>query len=1563
MSYGPESDKQIKNKKISNLQFQSSWIHASAGMTKGVENRVEKVPTGVQKSGMTILRYRNKILNSSRPICPNYVFLVALFLLHLFSSLSAQNENIKFDQIAIEQGLSQNSVFSIIQDRKGFLWFGTEDGFNMYDGYQFKVHKMDLKDPNSLSGNWVIAAYEDSKGVLWIGTESAGLNKFDQSKGIFTRYMKIPNDKNSLSDNRITSICADAAGHLWVGTKGGGVNKYDPEKNTFIHFKNDEENPNSLSHNIVNAVIYDPSGHLWFGTADGLNKYDPAAGVFTRYFSDPKIPGSLSANNIRTLYLDQRGDLWIGTDGGGLNRLDKENGIFHHYKNRPNDPASISGDVVNVIYEDNSGNFWVGTDGNGLNSYDKTNNVFTAYQHNISDPSSLVNNRVYSISEDRSGVLWIGTRGGGLSKLDLQKKKFIHHHRQPGQSNTLSNNIIWTFYEDNSGALWIGSLGGLDRFDRKTNRWTNYRHRPDNPNSLSHNYVRSIREDKLGDLWIGTDGGGVNRFNLKSGQFTSYAHNPDDPSSLSHNTIRPILVDRSGTIWIGTLGGGLNEYDRKTNRFKRYLHDPGDPNSLSYNYIYSLFEDRSGRLWIGTDGGGLNYFDREKNVFVAYKHDPEDPTSISNNHIYSVHEDAEGILWMGTRGGGLNRFDREKQQFSHYTVKDGLPNATIYAVLADDDGNLWLSTNNGLSKFNLQQETFKNYDISDGLQNNEFNGGAYYKGKDGKLYFGGIEGFNEFLPAEIQDNPIVPPVVITDFKIANKSVPIGGKIEERLILSKSITETEVITLSHKDEVFSFEFAALNYVSPEKNQYAYMLEGMDENWIELGTRRFVPYNRLPPGEYVFRVKASNSDGVWNEEGTSIFLNVTPPFWQTWWFRIILIVFVLLSVYIIYRIRVRSIEERSRELEENVKKRTKQATLLYEAGQRLSSELELDSLLSEIVNTVCDNFNYYGVMLFLPDKSGKELTLRSIAGGHRHIFPDGLTLKVGEGMIGKVASTKKFQICEDVSKDPDYIRQADEVTQSELSVPILSGDKLIGVLDIQSDKLNTFEKSDIAAVETLSTQIATAIDNARLYDRAQKEIADRKKAEKELLIAKRETDDILQNVKDGLFLLDREFIIESQYSAALEDILSTKTLVKISFIDFLKDKIDKETLESLDNYLTILYDKEIDEETLSDLNPLSPIEINFETNDPNKYVSKFLDFDFRRISENGKTLRIIATVNDITEKIHLEMDLEESREENKRKMDLLLSILNVEPVMLKEFLKSTQDEIDQVNGQLQGIEQKDRIGQKLEDVYRSIHTIKGNASLLELNIFAEKAHQVEDKIAELKEKKQIQFRDIRDLLSEIEMVQSIHSEMKGLIDQIGKIHDQFRPKQSHEHNMLVKSLNKLVQNLGDEYDKKINLITSDYKNEIVPFKQRLVIRDVLVQLIRNSVYHGIETLEERRKLGKSDEGNISIRNFETEGKFTIQFRDDGRGLPLEQLRQKAKESGKWQPADIDQWDDKKIAETIFQIGISTSEKADMAAGRGVGMDIIRKKVESQGGTINIDFREDRYCEFNIEIPKAS
>jgi len=1492
----------------------------------------------------------------------NSISIFFMLIFHLFSSGFAQNGNIKFSQISLKQGLSQNSIFSIIQDHNGFLWFATEDGLNMYDGYSFKVYKNDLKNSTSISENWITVLCQDRNGTFWVGTESNGLNKFNQNTAKFSRYLHDPNDINSLSSNRILSICEDPSGNLWIGTNGGGVNKYNTVEDTFIHFKNDLDNSNSLSSDVVNTVLYDDSGYLWFGTLNGLNKFDPEAEIFTRYFSDPSVSGSISFNNINILYRDNSGNLWIGTEGGGLNRFDKKSGSFHQYKHKSGDDTSLSSNLVRAIFEDKSGLLWIGTDGGGLNRYNKELDTFTWYKNNISDPVSLANDRVYSILEDQSGVLWVGTRGGGLSKVDLQKKNFIHRRSEPSKSNTLSNNHIWTFCEDNNGNLWIGSLSGMDHYDTKKERYTNYHHIPDDPLSLSHNYIRCIRQDSLGYLWIGTDGSGVDKFDPRSGKFTHYPHKPDDTASLSHNTVRPILVDHNNDVWIGTLGGGLNRYDRKTNRFFRYIQDPEDPNSISHNDVYCIYEDQSGTIWIGTFGGGLNKYDREKDNFIYYMHNAEDSTSISSNHVNSIYEDSDDIMWLGTRGGGINRFDRKNKVFSHYTVKDGLPNETVYGILGDDDGYLWLSTNNGLSKFNPKNLEFKNYDISDGLQNNEFNGGAYFRAKNGKMYFGGIEGFNEFFPDEIRDNPIVPPVVITDFKILNKSVTPGTHIDNRIILIKSITETESITLSYKEEVFSFEFAALNYVSPEKNEYAYMLEGMDEDWIELGTRRFVPYNRLPPGEYVFRVKASNSDGVWNNDGIAVQINITPPFWQTWWFRLFLIFFIVLLVYVIYRSRIRSIERRSLELEENVQRRTKQATLLYNAGQRLSSELELDSLLSEIVNTICHIYNYYGVMLLLPDKSGKKLILSSITGGHRHFYSNDFSVKVGEGMIGKAASNKKSQVSGDVSKDPNYIRRADEATQSELSVPILNGEKLIGVLDIQSDRLNTFKKSDIATLETLSTHIATAIDNAHLYNRAQNEITDRKRAENELLKAKRETDDILHNVKDGLFLLDRKIIIESQYSAALEDILSTKALAKKSFLEYMENKIDNETLESLDNYLTILFDQNIDEETLSDLNPLSQIEINFETDELDKFSSKFLTFDFRRITEDDKIIRIIATVNDITEKIHLEKDLEESREESKRKMDLLLSILNIEPVMLKEFVKSTEEEIENVDSILQRLAPKEQIIEKLENISRSFHTIKGNASLLELNIFAEKSHQVEDKIKELKEKKQLRLKDIKELLSEVEGVQSVHSEVKELIDQIGKIHDQFRPKQPQEHKMLIKSLNKLVTNLGDEYDKKIKLNTDDYKNEIVPFKQRLIIRDVLVQLIRNSAYHGIETVEERQKQGKPEEGIIEIKNFEHDGKFIIQFRDDGRGLQLDQLKQKAREIGKWKQPEIDKWDDKKISEIIFQIGMTTSEKANIAAGRGVGMDIIRKKVEDQGGRILIDFEEGQYCEFTLEIPKV-
>jgi ligand-binding sensor domain-containing protein/two-component sensor histidine kinase len=874
-------------------------------------------------------------LHASQPPKSFWVKIIALSLLILMflaPHVYAQKHRIKFKHITIEQGLSHNNVYAILQDSKGIMWFGTYVGLGKYDGYKFTVYKHDPDDPTSLSHNAIVSLYEDRKGVLWIGTAGGGLNRFDRETGQFIRYQHDPDDPQSLSNNRIFAICEDHAGELWIGTDVNGLNRFDRETGQFVHYQNDPDDPQSLSHNLVYAICEGRAGELWIGTyGGGLNRFDRETGQFLRYQHDPDDPQSLSHNNIRRIFEDRTGELWIGTHGGGLNRLDRETGQFLRYQHDPDDPQSLSHNQIEAMYEDHSGKLWIGTAGGGLNRFDRNTKQFVRYQHDPADRHSLNDNRIRSMYRDRSGVLWIGTKTGGLNTFDRIAEQFLHYQRDPIDLQSLSHDVVYALHEDQTGALWIGTRGGgLNRFDRETKQFIHDYHNPADPSSLSHDDIRSIYEDRRGELWIGTADGGLNRFDRETGQFLHYQHDPDDPQSLSHNRVDAICEDRAGELWIGTYGG-LNHFDRDTEQFIRYQHDPNDPQSLSHDNVTTIYKDQAGGLWIGTRGGGLNHFDRETEQFHYYQNDPDDSQSLSNNNILSIYEDQSGVLWIGTRGGGLNKFDRTNETFTHYREKEGLPNDVVYGILEDKQGNLWLSTNVGLSKFNPRTETFKNYDVSDGLQGNEFNTGAYCKGRDGMMFFGGFNGFNAFYPENITDNPYIPPVVITDFQLFNKPVSTG----EDSPLQKSISETEALTLSYEDFIFSFEFAALSYIAPEKNRYAYMMEGFEEDWNYVDSRRrFVTYTNLEPGRYVFRVKASNNDGVWNDTGTSIAIFITPPFWKTWWFRILAVLCLVGAAFVMHKMRMKYIESQKKRLEIQVAERTQE--LQQEITEREQAE---------------------------------------------------------------------------------------------------------------------------------------------------------------------------------------------------------------------------------------------------------------------------------------------------------------------------------------------------------------------------------------------------------------------------------------------------------------------------------------------------------------------------------------------------------------------------------------------------------------------------------------------------
>jgi signal transduction histidine kinase/DNA-binding response OmpR family regulator/streptogramin lyase len=712
----------------------------------------------------------------------------------------------------------------------------------------------------------------------------------------------------------------------------------------------------------------------------------------------------------------------------------------------------------------------------------------------------------------------VGTQGGGVSIHHPGKAKFLTMTKELETSNSLSSKFVMSIYQDSSKILWIGTEGGgLNRLNRKTNRFTHYFHDDSNPEGISSNHVRAICEDRVKRLWLGTDGAGLNRLDKERKIFIRYRHDPQVASSLSHDTIRYLYRDRSGDLWVATYGGGLDRYNHQNDGFDHFQNKDTDADSISNNYTYTLFEDTKGFLWVGTDGGGLNRLNRATGSFTRYINKQNDPYSLSNNHVMAIYQDRSGSLWIGTYGGGLNLFDDKSNHFSHFREKDGLSNNAIYGILEDQAGHLWLSTNNGISRFNISSRTFRNYTVDDGLQSNEFNGGAFFKSIDGELFFGGIQGLNHFYPEQIKDNTHIPPIVITDFLLYNKRVPIGPAEDGRILLEKPVCLTDTIKLTHKDQVFSIEFAALDFVAPEKNQYTYKMDGLDDTWNRVGHRRFVTYTTLPPKTYQFHVKGSNNDGIWNQEGTTLTIVITPPFWQTLWFKIITIVLVLALIYLTYIYRINKVNRRKKQLEVLVSERTEdlekqihihkelekelehrvsQSDLIYKVGQRLSSELDLDSLLSEVVNAIQESFDYYGVMLLLMNREGTSLKLHAISGGYANVFPADLHLNLGEGMIGTAAKVKETQVSNDVKKNPHYKMKAKEETRSELSTPILSGDQVIGVLDVQSIHIKAFEKSDIAALETLSTQIARAIKNARLYDLAQQEIKKQKRLQKQL-----------------------------------------------------------------------------------------------------------------------------------------------------------------------------------------------------------------------------------------------------------------------------------------------------------------------------------------------------------------------------------------------------------------------------------------------------------------------------------
>jgi signal transduction histidine kinase/ligand-binding sensor domain-containing protein/CheY-like chemotaxis protein len=829
-------------------------------------------------------------------------------------------QDIRFTHVLPDGAAFQSGIVSIAQDTYGFLWLASH-GLYRHDGYGAKLYRHVAANPASLGDDAVSVLLRDRTGILWVGTTFGGLDRLDPGQDSFTHYRHQPGDDRSLGDDHIVCLFQDRAGMLWIGSNGG-LDRLDPASGTFIHYRHNPGDASSLSTDHIGSLFEDRAGNLWVGTTSGLNKLDRSTGRFSHFLPDPVDPASVGHNHVSSILEDHSGVLWVGI-GSWLSSFDVKTGKFTHYSFHSEEPGSQAVTGVTSIYEDRDGVLWLGTVESGLLKFDRERKRFIRYMRDPGNPHSLASNRIPTVFEDAEGVMWVGT-GTGLSRF-LRNQPFVNYQHEAGNPKSLPDNPVQSVMADSKGFLWIAGMDKLSRLDQGTGQVAVYRHNLKDPYSAPASTIWGMGEDRSGTLWFGAYGGGLNRFNRDTGRFFAYRHDQKRRDSLSSDLVLSLLADHRGTLWVGTQGGGLNRFDQATGHFTTWRNDPQDPHSLSHDNVIAICEDRAGYLWLGTLDG-LSRFDQQTGQFVVYRHISQDSHSLSHNKVNAIREDKNGVLWIGT-DDGLSRMDRDRASFTTFTEKDGLPDNRIGAILEDGQGFLWVATTNGLSRFNPGTGVFRNYSESDGLPSNLIDSGSFQT-QSGELIFGTSNGVTTFYPDRLSTNPYVPPVELTGFNLFNRPVQVGPESP----LHKPIWATHSLTLTHDQSIFTLEFAGLSYEAPEKNQYRYRLQGLEPEWNEVDSRRrLATYTSLPVGKYVFRVQASNNDGVWNEAGTALAITVLPAWWATWWFNSIATVSVSGIVFAAYWSRLKSLRLAGAKLEAQVAERTGEFLIAKDAAE--------------------------------------------------------------------------------------------------------------------------------------------------------------------------------------------------------------------------------------------------------------------------------------------------------------------------------------------------------------------------------------------------------------------------------------------------------------------------------------------------------------------------------------------------------------------------------------------------------------------------------------------------------
>jgi signal transduction histidine kinase/ligand-binding sensor domain-containing protein len=870
-------------------------------------------------------------------------FTIIFFFVQAFSILSfSQTGNPKFSHLNALDGLSQGQVNAILKDHEGFMWFATDGGVNKYDGYRFTAYRHDEENPASISNNIVYDVAEDDAGNLWMATGS-GLDKFNRYKDEFIHYKP--------GKGIVKNIFQDSRKRIWAATSDG-LYVLNQANGTFQGYHHISGDSNSLSNNEVYKITADDAGQLWIATKNGLDRFNPLSQRFCSYKNKPRNSSSIGGDWIRSVYKDSRGNIWAGTLGGGVALYDPKKNSFINYRHDIHNSNSLCLNDILSFGEDGKGNLWIGTENGGISVFDHAANTFVTYKNDPYDANSLSNNSIYSIYKDDLQGMWVGTYSQGINYLSQYKDKFLDYNEILTNRNGLNDHNILAIAGSGDDYIWIGTDGGgLNRFDKKTQTFTHYLNSKADKNSINSNIVISVIAIDKNLMALGLLRGGLDLFNTKTGRCSHHLPEKNKPNSISLSTVTILCSSLDGNIWAGTWGGGINFYDRKKNSFAHYENNPADTNTICSNFTSCIFEDSKGNLWAGSSEG-LDRLDKSTGKFIHYRHSDKNKKSISQNYVQFIFEDHAHNLWFGT-SAGLNLFNPKNQTFTAYTEKNGLANDMIQSIEEDRDANLWLGSNNGLTKFNPTSKAIINYNMSDGLQGMQFKPNSCFQAADGEMFFGGTNGFNTFYPDSLKGNGFVPPVYLTGFRIFDKEVIAGAKGSP---LQQPVSEVKEITISYKQSVFSFQFAALNFTRPGENEYSYKLEGFDKDWNYAGHKYTATYTNLDPGTYVFKVKGSNNDGVWNETGTSVKIIITPPYWLTWWFRMGMLLLITGSGIGFYLFRMNIIKKQNLLLEQKVNEQTIQ--LLHLNKEERAARIEAGEANKQLllINKELEQFAY-------------------------------------------------------------------------------------------------------------------------------------------------------------------------------------------------------------------------------------------------------------------------------------------------------------------------------------------------------------------------------------------------------------------------------------------------------------------------------------------------------------------------------------------------------------------------------------------------------------------------------